>query len=56
MWSGRDTGRRLSIFGKVIDQIHLQATLDEEGAADKKLTDSAETIINVEAVAAKVDP
>jgi ferritin-like metal-binding protein YciE len=29
----------------------LQATLDEEGAADKKLTKLAETVINVEAVA-----
>jgi ferritin-like metal-binding protein YciE len=29
----------------------LQKTLDEEGAADKKLTKLAETIINVEAVA-----
>jgi ferritin-like metal-binding protein YciE len=29
----------------------LQATLEEEGAADKKLTELAETIINVEAVA-----
>jgi len=28
----------------------LQATLDEEGAADKKLTKLAETVINVEAV------
>jgi ferritin-like metal-binding protein YciE len=27
----------------------LQETLDEEGAADKKLTELAETIINVEA-------
>jgi len=30
----------------------LQKTLDEEGAADKKLTKLAETVINVEAVAA----
>lgn len=29
----------------------LQETLDEEGAADKKLTDLAETVINCEAVA-----
>jgi ferritin-like metal-binding protein YciE len=29
----------------------LQETLDEEGAADKKLTQLAETVINVEAVA-----
>ena len=29
----------------------LQETLDEEGAADKKLTKLAETVINVEAVA-----
>jgi len=29
----------------------LQATLNEEGAADKKLTKLAETVINVEAVA-----
>jgi ferritin-like metal-binding protein YciE len=29
----------------------LQKTLDEEGAADKKLTKLAETVINVEAVA-----
>ena len=29
----------------------LQETLDEEGTADKKLTDLAETIINAEAVA-----
>jgi ferritin-like metal-binding protein YciE len=29
----------------------LQKTLDEEGAADKKLTSLAETVINVEAVA-----
>jgi ferritin-like metal-binding protein YciE len=29
----------------------LQETLDEEGAADKKLTKLAETIINVEAMA-----
>jgi ferritin-like metal-binding protein YciE len=29
----------------------LQATLDEEGAADRKLTKLAETVINVEAVA-----
>jgi ferritin-like metal-binding protein YciE len=27
----------------------LQETLDEEGAADKKLTELAETVINVEA-------
>jgi ferritin-like metal-binding protein YciE len=27
----------------------LQATLDEEGAADKKLTELAETVVNVEA-------
>lgn len=31
----------------------LQETLDEEGAADKKLTELAETIINVEAQAAE---
>jgi ferritin-like metal-binding protein YciE len=30
----------------------LQATLDEEGAADKKLTELAETVINVQAMAA----
>jgi ferritin-like metal-binding protein YciE len=30
----------------------LQKTLDEEGAADKKLTDLAETVINDEALAA----
>lgn len=30
----------------------LQKTLDEEGAADKKLTDLAETVINIEANAA----
>jgi ferritin-like metal-binding protein YciE len=30
----------------------LQETLDEEGAADKKLTKLAETVINVEALAA----
>ena len=30
----------------------LQETLDEEGAADHKLTELAETIINVEAEAA----
>jgi ferritin-like metal-binding protein YciE len=29
----------------------LQQTLDEEGAADKKLTKLAETVINVEAAA-----
>lgn len=29
----------------------LQTTLDEEGAADKRLTDLAESVINVEAVA-----
>ena len=29
----------------------LQETLDEEGTADKKLTDLAETVINTEAVA-----
>jgi hypothetical protein len=29
----------------------LQETLNEEGAADKKLTKLAETVINVEAVA-----
>jgi ferritin-like metal-binding protein YciE len=29
----------------------LQKTLDEEGAADKKLTKLAETVINAEAVA-----
>ena len=29
----------------------LQETLDEEGTADKKLTDLAETVINAEAVA-----
>ena len=28
----------------------LQTTLDEEGSTDKKLTDLAESIINVEAV------
>ncbi|MEJ7595465.1 MAG: DUF892 family protein [Planctomycetaceae bacterium] len=28
----------------------LQTTLDEEGSADKKLTDLAESVINVEAV------
>jgi ferritin-like metal-binding protein YciE len=33
----------------------LQATLDEEGAADKKLTKLAETVINVEAVAPATD-
>jgi ferritin-like metal-binding protein YciE len=30
----------------------LQETLDEEGAADKKLTDLAESVINVQAIAA----
>jgi ferritin-like metal-binding protein YciE len=29
----------------------LQQTLDEEGDADKKLTELAETVINVEAMA-----
>lgn len=29
----------------------LQKTLDEEGSADKKLTDLAESVINVEAIA-----
>jgi len=33
----------------------LQETLDEEGAADKHLTQLAETVINVEAVAPEVD-
>lgn len=32
----------------------LQATLDEEGAADQKLTKLAETVINIEAAAARV--
>jgi ferritin-like metal-binding protein YciE len=31
----------------------LQATLDEEGEADKKLTELAETVINVEAEVAE---
>jgi ferritin-like metal-binding protein YciE len=31
----------------------LQETLDEEGNADKKLTELAETVINVEAATAK---
>jgi ferritin-like metal-binding protein YciE len=31
----------------------LQETLDEEGNADKKLTEIAETAINVEAAAAE---
>lgn len=34
----------------------LQKTLDEEGAADKKLTGLAETVINVEASAAQEPP
>ncbi len=42
-------------FARLLGDEHaadlLQATLDEEGAADKKLTKLAETIINVEAVA-----
>jgi ferritin-like metal-binding protein YciE len=33
----------------------LQETLDEEGAADKKLTELAETVINIEADAAGAD-
>ncbi len=37
------------LLGYEDDAILLQETLDEEGAADKKLTDLAETVINVEA-------
>ncbi|MFN0051996.1 MAG: ferritin-like domain-containing protein [Planctomycetales bacterium] len=43
------TFARLLGYEKAADL--LQATLDEEGAADKKLTELAETVINVEAVA-----
>jgi ferritin-like metal-binding protein YciE len=42
------TYARLLGFEKAADL--LQQTLDEEGAADKKLTDLAESVINAEAV------
>ncbi len=46
-------------FARLLGDEHaaglLQKTLDEEGAADKKLTKLAETVINVEAVAPRVN-
>ncbi len=39
------------LLGHTEASLALQATLDEEGAADKKLSKLAETVINAEAVA-----